>query len=88
MTLHPCHATQRFVVPRLSCFAQRSIAEAKSRSLAEARSARRQRKLDQVEIPPDQVVVTDELLGSGGFGHVYLADLNGRNAAAKVRDVQ
>ncbi|CAM9606844.1 unnamed protein product, partial [Hapterophycus canaliculatus] len=61
-----------------------SIAEAKSEALAKARSARRQRKLDQVEIPEDQVVVSDELLGSGGFGQVYLADLNGRNAAAKV----
>ena len=31
------------------------------------------------------MVVTDELLGKGGFGDVFLADLNGRNAAAKVR---
>lgn len=52
--------------------------------MAEARIARRQRKLDQAEIPEDQVLVTDELLGSGGFGKVYLADINGRNAAAKV----
>lgn len=61
-----------------------SIQEAKSKSRAQAR---RKRKLDQVEIPEDQVVVTDELLGRGGFGEVFLADLNGRNAAAKVLDV-
>lgn len=52
--------------------------------MAEARSARRRRKLEQIEIPEDHVVVTDELLGKGGFGDVFLADLNGRNAAAKV----
>ncbi len=63
---------------------QTSIAEAKSESLAEARSARRRRKLNQIEIPEDHVIVTDELLGKGGFGEVFLADLNGRNAAAKV----
>ena len=64
---------------------QRSFAEAKAESLAEARRSRRQRKLDQVEIPEDQVVITDEMLGKGGFGEVYLADYNGHNAAAKVR---
>lgn len=58
--------------------------EAQSKSLAEARRARRQRKLDRIEIPEDHVVITDELLGKGGFGEVYLADYNGRNAAAKV----
>lgn len=30
------------------------------------------------------MTITDELLGKGGFGEVYLADYNGRNAAAKV----
>ena len=45
---------------------------------------RRQRNLDMVEIPEDCVTVTDELLGKGGFGAVYIADYNGRNAAAKV----
>ena len=64
---------------------QRSLAKAKAESLAEARRSRRQRKLDQVEIPEDQVAITDEMLGKGGFGEVYLADYNGHNAAAKVR---
>ncbi|CAN0560046.1 unnamed protein product, partial [Ectocarpus sp. 12 AP-2014] len=63
---------------------KRSTAEAKAESLAEARRARRQRKLDQVEIPDDHVVITEEMLGRGGFGEVYLADYNGHNAAAKV----
>ena len=53
--------------------------------LSEARRLRRQRKLDAVEIPERHVMVTDELLGKGGFGSVYIADYNGRNAAAKVR---
>lgn len=52
--------------------------------MAEARSSRRQRRLDQIEIPEDHVVITDELLGKGGFGEVYLADYNGHNAAVKV----
>ncbi|CAM9381942.1 unnamed protein product, partial [Ectocarpus sp. 4 AP-2014] len=55
-----------------------------SESVAEARSIRRQRKLDQVEIPEDQLFITTDLLGKGGFGEVYLADYNGHNAAAKV----
>ena len=58
--------------------------EAQSTALAEARRARRQRNLDQIEIPEANVTITDELLGKGGFGEVYLADYNGRNAAAKV----
>lgn len=32
--------------------------------------------------------MTDELLGKGGFGAVYLADFNGRNAAAKVVGIE
>ncbi|CAB1108607.1 unnamed protein product [Ectocarpus sp. CCAP 1310/34] len=67
---------------------QRSIDAAKLESLAEARRARRQRKLDQVEIPEDRVVISDELLGRGGFGKVFLAKFNGRNAAAKVLYIQ
>ncbi|CAN0045701.1 unnamed protein product, partial [Hapterophycus canaliculatus] len=45
---------------------------------------RRRRSLDQIEIPEDHVLITDELLGKGGFGEVFLADYNGRNTAAKV----
>ncbi|CAN0183301.1 unnamed protein product, partial [Ectocarpus fasciculatus] len=56
-------------------------------SVAEARSIRRQRKLDQVEIPEDQLFITTDLLGKGGFGEVYLADYNGHNAAAKVINI-
>lgn len=52
--------------------------------MLEARRLPRQRKLDAVEIPERHVTVTDEILGKGGFGTVYLADYNGRNAAAKV----
>ncbi|CAN0245699.1 unnamed protein product, partial [Scytosiphon promiscuus] len=59
-------------------------AEATSESVAEARCMRRQRKLDQVEIPEDHLFITGDLLGKGGFGEVYLADYNGHNAAAKV----
>lgn len=59
--------------------------EAVETALTDARRLRRQRNLDRVEIPEDHVTVTDELLGKGGFGAVYLADFNGRNAAAKVR---
>lgn len=71
-------------------FCQGSIAEAKSETksetLAQVRRARRRRKLEQVEISEDQVIIfEDELLGKGGFGEVYLAEYNTRNAAAKVR---
>lgn len=59
--------------------------EDQSKCMADARRARRQRKLDKLEIPEDHVIITDELLGKGGFGEVYLADYNGRNAAVKVR---
>ena len=60
------------------------MSEASSESVAEARSLRRRRNLDQVEIPEDHVTITSDLLGKGGFGEVYLADYNGHNAAAKV----
>lgn len=52
--------------------------------MAAARRLRRQRNLSQVEIPEDNVAISDELLGKGGFGSVFIADYNGRNAAAKV----
>lgn len=52
--------------------------------MAEARSIRRQRKLDRIEIPEDHLAITSDLLGKGGFGEVFLADYNGHNAAAKV----
>ena len=54
-------------------------------SPGEARHLRRKRQPDQIEIPEDLITITDELLGNGGFGSVYLADFNGQNAAAKVR---
>ena len=60
--------------------------EATSEAVAEARRIKRQRKLDHLEIPEEHLSITDELLGKGGFGEVYLADYNGHNAAAKVRD--
>ncbi|CAM9364466.1 unnamed protein product, partial [Pylaiella littoralis] len=63
---------------------QLSLSEAASESVAETRRVKRQRKLDQVEIPAEYLSITDELLGKGGFGEVYLADYNGHNAAAKV----
>ncbi|CBJ30846.1 similar to CG1848-PA, isoform A/ leucine rich repeat protein [Ectocarpus siliculosus] len=64
---------------------KRSTAEAQDQaeSVAEARRLRRRRKLDQNEIPEDHVSITNEMLGKGGFGVVYLADYNGHNAAAK-----
>ena len=60
------------------------VAGPTSYPIAEARRVRRQRNLDVIEIPEDRVVITDELLGKGGFGAVYIADYHGRNAAAKV----
>lgn len=63
---------------------QRSGPGSSAASLLEARRVRRQRKLDMVEIPEPFVTVTDELLGKGGFGAVYIEDYNGRNVAAKV----
>ncbi len=58
--------------------------ETDSELLADERAARRRLKLDQLEIPEEQVAITDELLGRGGFGAVYLANYNYRNVAAKV----
>lgn len=52
--------------------------------MAEARRQRRQRNLEQVEIPQEQVCIAKDLLGGGGFGDVFLADYNNRNVAAKV----
>lgn len=40
--------------------------------------------LNNIEIPSDHVHITEEPLGSGSFGKVYLANYCGRNAAAKV----
>lgn len=48
-------------------------------------SARRRRRLEKIEIPEGDVSISDEVLGKGGFGWVYLADYGGRNAAAKAR---
>lgn len=62
-----------------------SEADSNAECLAEARCVRRQRKLDQIEIPENHVTISDELLGIGGFGEVYIADYNGHNAAAKGR---
>ncbi|CAN0462475.1 unnamed protein product, partial [Ascophyllum nodosum] len=59
-------------------------AQEKPPEMAESRRARRQRRLQQLEIPEDQLILTDVLLGKGGFGEVYLADYSGVNAAAKV----
>ena len=55
-----------------------------NKAVVESRKVRRQRKLDQLEIPMENLSITDELLGKGGFGEVFIADYNGRNAAAKV----
>ena len=65
---------------------QGSTPAANSEAVTEARRIRRQRKLDQAEIPQEHLFITTDLLGKGGFGEVYLADYNGHNAAAKVRD--
>lgn len=74
-------------MPNAVSMMQESGAPHMSDSQAEARRARRRRSLDQLEIPEGHVTITDELLGKGGFGAVYLCDFNGRNAAAKVRKV-
>ena len=48
---------------------------------------RRKRQLDQIEIPADLIEITDQQLGRGGFGAVYIASYKGRKAAAKVRKI-
>ncbi|CAM9669528.1 unnamed protein product, partial [Laminaria digitata] len=53
-------------------------------SRAASKIQRRRQRMDQLEIPATDVDITDEVLGRGGFGTVYLADFNGLNAAAKV----
>lgn len=80
LTVDTVHHALRLDLQRLM---ETSVAE----SLAEARRARRQRKVDQIEIPAERVVMSDELLGKGGFGAVYIADFNGGNAAVKVIQV-
>ncbi|CAM9404226.1 unnamed protein product [Ectocarpus sp. 12 AP-2014] len=65
----------------------RATGEAQAESLVEARRSRRQHRLDQIEIPEDHLSITNEMLGKGGFGVVYLADYNGHNAAAKVQHI-
>ena len=57
----------------------------KAEAIATARRLRRQRNLNQIEIPEEDVTISEEVLGKGGFGTVFIADYNGRNAAAKVR---
>lgn len=53
-----------------------------------ARRERRRRRLDKLEIPEDQLILTNDLLGKGGFGAVYMADFNGHNAAAKLVEIE
>ena len=70
----------------IGCFEtpQRSELDSSATSMWDARRIRRQRNLDKIEIPEHDVMITDELLGKGGFGAVYMADYNGRNVAVKV----
>lgn len=56
-----------------------------SESAAASRRARRQRRLDQIEIAEGEVSISDELLGIGGFGAVYIGDFLGLNVACKVQ---
>ena len=67
-----------------SAFRQLSLSEAASESVAEARRVKRQRKLDQVGIPAEYRSITDEFLGKGGFGEVYVADYDGHSAEEKL----
>lgn len=59
--------------------------ESVSDSSAASRRARRQRKLDHIEISEDEVSISEEIPGKGGFGAVYIGDYLGRNVACKVR---
>eukprot|EP00904_Undaria_pinnatifida_P003328 jgi/Undpi1/12997/HiC_scaffold_7.g02661.m1 len=45
---------------------------------------RRKELIAQEELPSDCVEISDDLIGSGGSGEVYMADFGGLNAAAKV----
>ena len=74
------------ILPILYCCMKPQGQEAPSSTTVslEARRMRRQLNLDKVEIAEDDMIVTDESLGKGEFGAVYIADYNGRNAAAKV----
>eukprot|EP00903_Cladosiphon_okamuranus_P019138 g17605.t1 len=67
---------------------RQSRAPEQNEALVEARRKRRQRRMFQMEIPKEEVTITDELLGTGGFGSVYLCDYNGWNVAAKVLQVR
>lgn len=54
-------------------------------SAAASRRARRNRKLEQIEISENKVSISaDELLVKGGFREVYIGDHLGRNVACKV----
>lgn len=61
-----------------------SVWPLQAESIVSERRLRRQRNLNQIEIPADHVIISEDVLGKGGFGTVYAADYNGRNAAAKV----
>lgn len=61
-----------------------SMWQFQAESVVSDRHLRRQRNLEQIEIPEDHVLISKDVLGKGGFGTVYIADYNGRNAAAKV----
>lgn len=71
-------------MPRRVAVVSRSPWQRTAVCIAAARRLRRERNLNQVEIPEDNVTISSELLGKGGFGSVFIADYNGRNAAAKV----
>ncbi|CAM9385073.1 unnamed protein product [Ectocarpus fasciculatus] len=58
-------------------------------SAAANRRSRRQRKLNEIEIPEDDVLISsDELLGRGGFGAVHIGDFLGRSVACKVLQIK
>lgn len=64
-----------------------SLSKSVDAVVAESRRRRRQRRLEQLEIPENELTLTNELLGKGGFGAVYMAEFNGRSAAAKVVEI-
>ena len=56
-----------------------------AQAITEFQRAKNQQRLQHdLEIPEDQVGLTDMLLGKGGFTNVFLADYRGINAAMKV----